>query len=75
MLVIAIQDSALALTDPNGAVLRLEPIGPGLFEEPRLSASNGLVRFAFTRDATGRVTSLNRLIPSGVNTFPRVVER
>ena len=73
-LVIAVQDSALTLTDPNGAVLRLEPIGPGLFEEPRLSASNGLVRFAFARDAAGRVTSINRLIPSGVNTFPRVVE-
>jgi hypothetical protein len=74
VLAIAVQDSALALTDPNGAVLRLEPIGPGLFEEPRLSASNGLVRFAFARDAAGRVISINRLIPSGVNTFPRVTE-
>ena len=30
-LVVAVQDSALAITDPNGAVLRLEAVGPALF--------------------------------------------
>ena len=71
MLHVAVQDSALALTEPSGKELRLEPIGPGLFEFTALSPANGVVRLLFTRDAAGRVTGLSQLVPSGVTTFPR----
>lgn len=64
-------DSLLALVEPSGAQLPLEPIGPGLFEFGALSASNGVVRFVFTRDAAGRVAALTRLVPGTVTTFPR----
>jgi glyoxylase-like metal-dependent hydrolase (beta-lactamase superfamily II) len=71
---IAVEDSALRFTEPSGATLRLEAIGPGVFESTRLSASNGIVRFAFARDASGRVTALSRVIASGIMTFPRIAE-
>jgi hypothetical protein len=69
---IVAQDSALALIEPSGAELRIEPIGPGLFEFTELSPSNGIVRFAFTRDAAGAVVAFSRLVPGAVNTFPRI---
>lgn len=71
-LAVVVQDSALTLTDPNGAVQRLEPVGPSLFESTRLSSSNGIVRFAFARDERGRVVAVSRLIQGGIWTFPRV---
>lgn len=71
-LVVGVADSTLTLSEPSGAVLHLEPVGPGLFESTRLSASNGVVRFAFARDSAGSVTALSRLIVSGVLTFPRM---
>lgn len=71
-LVVTVQDSALTLTDPNGAVLRLEPVAPAVFESTRLSGSNGIVRFAFARDERGHVVALSRLIQGGILTFPRV---
>jgi hypothetical protein len=69
---IVAQDSALALIEPSGAELRIEPVGPGLFEFTELSPSNGIVRFAFTRDASGAVVAFSRLVPGAVNTFPRI---
>ncbi len=65
------RDSALALIEPSGKELRIEPIGPGLFEFTALSPANGVVRLLFTRDATGRVTALSQLAPSGITAFPR----
>jgi hypothetical protein len=69
---IAVRDSALMLTDPTGAESVLEPIGPSLFELPRLYDGIGLVRYVFARDASGRVTSLSRLLYGSVLTWPRV---
>jgi hypothetical protein len=66
------RDSVLALIDPSGAEVRIEPIGPGLFELPMLYDGIALVRFAFARDTSGRVTSLSRMIYGSVNTWPRV---
>lgn len=68
---VAVRDSALMLIEPSRAELRMEPIGPGLFEFGALSPANGIVRFAFTRDASGRVAFMTRMIPGQVNTFPR----
>jgi hypothetical protein len=69
---VVVRDSALALVEPSGRELRIEPVGPGLFELPALSPANGVVRLLFTRDRGGRVTALSQLVPAGVNTFPRV---
>jgi Domain of unknown function (DUF4440) len=69
---IAASDSALKMIEPSGKELRLEPVGPGLFELSALSPANGVVRLLFTRDASGRVTSLSQLAPGAVNTFPRI---
>jgi hypothetical protein len=69
---VVVRDSALALIEPSGRELRMEPIGPALFEFRELSPLNGIVRFSFARDAGGRVTSFNRLATGVVNTFPRV---
>lgn len=66
---IVVRDSALSLTDPSGAEMLLEPVGPGLFEPSNLTLA-GSMRFAFIRDVTGRVTALSRL-SEGVLTFPR----
>lgn len=68
---VVVRDSVLGLVEPSGAELPMEPIGPALFEFGRTSPANGVVRFSFTRDASGRVTALNRLIPGYVHTFPR----
>jgi hypothetical protein len=66
------RDSVLALVEPSGRELRMEPIGPSLFEFDYLSPGGAIIRIAFARDASGRVTSANRLIPGMVNTFVRV---
>ncbi|HEX8213042.1 MAG TPA: DUF4440 domain-containing protein [Longimicrobium sp.] len=66
------RDSVLALIEPSGRELRMEPIGPSLFEFDYLSPAGVIIRIAFARDANGRVTSANRLIPGAVNTFVRV---
>ena len=69
---IVARDSTLALIDPAGAESVLEPIGPALFELPALYDGIGLLRYVFTRDASGRVTALSRLIYGSVVTWPRV---
>ena len=66
------RDSVLALVQPNGREIRLEPIGPSLFEFDYVVPAGVIVRLVFTRDAGGRVVSATRLIPGGVNTFVRV---
>lgn len=68
---VALRDGALVIVDPDGKLYPLEPIGPGLFEFGQVSAGKGIVRFAFTRDASGKVVSLSRLLPSSLSTFPR----
>lgn len=65
------RDSVLALIEPSGRELRMEPIGPSLFEFDYVSPAGVIIRIAFARDASGRVTSANRLIPGSVNTFVR----
>lgn len=66
------RDSVLALVEPSGRELRMEPIGPSLFEFDYVAPAGVIIRIAFARDASGRVTSANRLIPGAVNTFVRV---
>jgi hypothetical protein len=66
------RDSVLALVEPSGRELRMEPIGPSLFEFDYLSPAGVIIRIAFARDAGGRVTSASRLLPGVVNTFVRV---
>lgn len=66
------RDSALALIEPSGTEIRMEPIGPALFEFRGMSPLNGIVRIVFTRDPSGRVTSATRLVNGAVNTFPRI---
>ena len=69
---VVVRDSTLGFIDPSGAELRLEPIGPALFEMPTLYDGLAVVRFAFARDATGRVTSMSRLIYGSVISWPRL---
>jgi hypothetical protein len=66
------RDSTLVLKEPSGKELGLAPVGPALFELTGLSPANGIVRVAFTRDDTGRVTSMSRIIFGAVDTFPRI---
>lgn len=69
---VEVRDSALALIEPSGTELRMEPIAPGVFELAGLSPLNGVVRLVFARDADGRVSSLSRLVNGAANTFPRI---
>ena len=50
----------LVLVEPSGAETPLEGIGPGLFEIPKI-LSAGNVRFVFSRDESGKVTSMTRV--------------
>jgi hypothetical protein len=72
VLQIVARDSTLGMIDPSGGEARLEPIGPALFELPSLYDGIAVVRFSFARDATGRVTSLSRMIYGSVITWPRL---
>lgn len=69
---VEVRDSSLALIEPSGTEIPLEPIAPDLFEFRVLSPSNGVVRMMFTRDASGRVAAMSRLLSGAVNTFPRI---
>lgn len=66
------RDSVLGLVEPSGREIRLEPIGPSLFEFDYIMPAGVILRMAFARDAGGRVTSMSRLIPGTVNTFVRL---
>jgi ketosteroid isomerase-like protein len=69
---VEVRGAALAMVEPSGAEIPLEPIGPGIFEFRQLSPSNGMVRMVFTRDATGRIAGMTRLINGEATTFPRI---
>jgi Domain of unknown function (DUF4440) len=69
---VVVRDSTLGFIDPSGVEVRLEPIGPALFELPTLYDGLAIIRFAFARDSTGRVTSLSRLIYGTVTLWPRL---
>ena len=69
---VEVRGAALAMVEPSGTEVPLEPIGPGIFEFRQLSPSNGMVRMVFTRDASGRVAGMTRLINGQATTFPRV---
>lgn len=61
------RDSTLVLVTPDGGEDRLVPIGPAIFESPASQA-----RFAFERDASGRVVGLTLLSSRGVFRWPRL---
>ncbi|HZG41477.1 MAG TPA: nuclear transport factor 2 family protein [Longimicrobium sp.] len=69
---VEVRGAALAMVEPSGVEIPLEPIGPGIFEFRQLSPSNGMVRMVFTRDASGRVAGMTRLINGEATTFPRI---
>jgi hypothetical protein len=69
---VEVRGAALAMVEPSGAEIPLEPIGPGIFEFRQLSPSNGMVRMVFTRDAAGRIAGMTRLINGEATTFPRI---
>jgi ketosteroid isomerase-like protein len=65
------RDGSLWMVEPDGKAFGLTPIGPGLFESTGSSPLNGVLRFSFARDASGRVVSFSRLTEGHVDTFPR----
>lgn len=65
-------DGFLALREPSGLELRLEPIAPNLFEANYVAPGGWITRYSFDRDPSGRVVSLSVLSPGAVNTFPRL---
>jgi hypothetical protein len=69
---VAVRDSVLELIPPNDADLRLEPIGPGLFEAIIPNTPGITMQFMFARDRSGQVTSLSRLHFGLVVTWPRI---
>ncbi len=69
---IAPADSGLTLIQPNGEQLRLEPIGPGLFEAVISTTSNLTMQFLFARDDRGQVASLSRIYNGIVLTWGRI---
>jgi ketosteroid isomerase-like protein len=69
---VEVRGAALTMVEPSGAEIPLDPIGPGIFEFRQLSPSNGMVRMVFTRDASGRVAGMTRLINGEATTFPRI---
>lgn len=66
-----VREGALWMIEPAGKAIKLNPIGPGLFEAEGLSPLNGVLRFLFARDQAGRVASFSRLVEGHVDTFPR----
>jgi hypothetical protein len=65
-----VRDSSLVLVEPSGAETKLAAIGQGLFEIPKI-LSAGNVRFSFSRNAAGQVTSMIR-IAHNITTMRRV---
>lgn len=65
-------DGFLALREPSGIEVRLEPIAPNLFEADYVAPGGWITRYSFDRDASGRVVSLSVLSPGTVSTFPRL---
>lgn len=71
LLEVRAENKVLIMREPSGLELRLDPIGPGLFEADYVAPGGWVTRYSFARDASGRVVSLNVLSPGAVNTFPR----
>lgn len=69
---IEVHEGVLSLVEPEGKVIELAAIGPGLFESTGRSPINGVLRFAFSRDDEGRVASFSRLTEGKVDTYSRV---
>lgn len=69
---VVVRDSALGLVDPSGQEVPLVPVGPALFEYHSPEGVNSIVRFVFTRDASGRIAAVLRLAPGEANTWTRV---
>lgn len=67
---IIVRENKLIMIEPSGAETLIEPIGPGLYELSSLPFV-GNVRFAFSRDASGKVTHLSR-IGNTTASFPRL---
>ena len=65
------RDGSLWMVEPDGKGFRLTATGPGLFEPAGVSPLNGVLRFLFARDASGKVISFSRLTEGHVDTFPR----
>ena len=63
------EEGRLVLVEPSGARTSMEGIGPGIFESSAIPFT-GALRFLFTRNDSGKVSSLTRI---GVNvvTFER----
>jgi hypothetical protein len=61
----------LTLREPSGLELRLEPIGPDLFEADYIAPGGWITRYSLARDPNGRVASLSVLSPGAVTTFPK----
>ncbi len=70
LLKLVLRDSALVLVEPSGTETELAPIGPDLFEVPRI-LSAGHVRFAFSRDRAGGISNMTR-IAHRITVMPRV---
>lgn len=68
-----IRDAVLWMVEPDGKSIELTPTGPGLFEPTGRSPINGILRFVFARDATGKVVSFSRLTEGRVDVFPRAI--
>lgn len=64
-------DNGLVILTPEGQTHPMEPIGPSLFELDDVLLGQGLVRFAFARDAQGKVTAMTRLTAGGLAVFLR----
>lgn len=65
------RDGSLWMIEPEGKAFKLTPTGPGLFEPDGASPINGVLRFLFARDGSGKVVSFSRMTEGHVDTFPR----
>lgn len=71
VLQVTAHEDFVTLREPSGLELRLEPVGPDLFEADYVAPGGWITRYSFARDATGQIVSLSVLSPGAVNTFPR----
>jgi hypothetical protein len=67
---LVMKDTSLMMVEPSGAETKLEAIGHDLFELSTMPFA-GNVRFAFVRDAQGKVKSLTR-IAHVITAMPRI---
>ena len=70
ILKILVREVSLVLVEPSGSETKLEAIGPGLFEIPKIIFA-GNVRFSFSRNDSGQVVSMTR-IAHKITNMPRI---